>query len=378
MDEKKQNWPAARIFHLLGGCRAINNSGPVIELYPNVLEEKIARFNINEYGSAYLELRKLGLKIIGVDFYSNILEVEGNMPPDWRVYRVYNLNKQTSWPCWDAFQIWSNIGSNSFEKDNWVLWDLASRIAYQLQVCSWRLREVSESYDNQLNAKLGLKGSGFKLGQHFADGFTIFMYLSLQAFLIDACILRDYLAEFVAKFVFFISYPETEISKVTSMSGLIKKILKKKEKIGANSDVLLEQLKEDTSEGGWIHLLGSYRDLVVHWAPLVQAKHKLFAICHEIDIGGGKLPAIFCPIPKDPDEIKTSRVRGILFSDLALRLESLSSTQDKIDGLEYVHTIMNKLSHLALKLAKYSPVEPTMMHFDKTNISSPIIIQHVK
>jgi hypothetical protein len=374
MKEKKQEWPAARIFHLLGGCRAINNPGPVIELHPNTLEEKIVQFKIDEYGSAYSYLKKLGLRIIGVDFYSNKLEIEERTPPDWRAYRAYNL----SWPCWHAAQIWNDIGYNSFEKKNGVLWDLASRIAYQLQVCSWRLREVSESYNKQLNAKLGNNGSEFKSGQHFADGFTIFMFLALQAFLIDACILRDYLAEFAAKFVFILSYPETEISKVTSMSGLVKNILKRKEKNGANSDVLLEQLKEDTSEDGWIHLLGSYRDLVVHWAPLVQAKHKLFAICYDIDIGGEKLPAISCPIPKNPIEIKISRAKGNLFSDFVSQIESFSNTPDinsKIEGLEYVHTTLNDLSHLALQLAKNSPIEPKMMHFDKTNIIGPIIIQ---
>src|SRR5438105_3706009 len=89
-------------------------------------------------------------------------------------------------------EIWRQIAHAAFKAKRGRLWDSASRIAHQLRVCGWRLRQVSEAYRDQLWARSDGK---FAAGQHFQDQFTWLVYLAIQSFLLDACILRDYIAE---------------------------------------------------------------------------------------------------------------------------------------------------------------------------------------
>ena len=105
-----------------------------------------------------------------------------------------------------------------------MLWDTASRIGHQLRVCDWRLREISEAYSTQLLARL--KRKDFKIGTRFEDGFTWLTYLSLQSFLVDACILRDYLSEFAAEYIY---KPMIDLGnqRITAMGALKKKVLNK-------------------------------------------------------------------------------------------------------------------------------------------------------
>ncbi len=53
MTERKQEWPSGRIVHLFGGCRAINISGPTVDLDPYTLDGKHAQFQLKSYGSIY-------------------------------------------------------------------------------------------------------------------------------------------------------------------------------------------------------------------------------------------------------------------------------------------------------------------------------------
>ena len=151
-----------------------------------------------------------------------------------------------------------------------MLWDTASRIGHQLRVCDWRLREISEAYSNQLLARL--KQKDFKIGTRFEDGFTWLTYLSLQSFLVDACILRDYLSEFAAEYIYK-PLIDLKNQRITAMAALKKKVLNKI----SDPDTLTKELEMAAGENGWLTLLGNYRDLVVHSAPLAQAKVKLFS-----------------------------------------------------------------------------------------------------
>lgn len=367
MTKQTNEWPAGRIIHLFGGCRAINGFEPMVYLDPAPIETESSALEVKSYGSAYPELEAFGLNIVGVDFYAHSLAIKELIPPEWR---VCNHTKRTPWPCAQAIQKWSEIGHGAFQKKDGILWDQASRIAYQLRACTWRIREISESYKIQLNARV--RQQDFKPGTRFVDGFTLPMYLALQAFLVDACILRDNLAEFAASFIFASRYPA--LPKLTTMAGLKKHLISKVE---SSSDQLLEQLKGYTDEKGWIHILGCYRDLVIHSTPLAQAEQKLFAVCDVVDLGDqGKLPIIICPIPENPSEIRAARAKGTLFEDFSIQFEAFIQVGiTKLDGLQYVHQVLGDLSELALELAEYSPVPPTRMTFDKTNIIGPVVVK---
>jgi hypothetical protein len=144
-----------------------NNPGPTVDLLPIATNRKHARLGLSQYGAIYSSLQSLGLLVVGVDFYSHVLEAKGKVPPNWR---PYHGSATTAWP-WDETDMkWSHISHNAYKRKNGRLWDLASRISHQMRVCSWRLRQISEAYREQLFAKYD--GSEFRKGQRFEDGFT--------------------------------------------------------------------------------------------------------------------------------------------------------------------------------------------------------------
>jgi len=336
MTQEKDPWPyAARIIHLVGGCRAINNPGPIVNFEPVTVEGKAEQFKIDTYGSIYLRLEALGIGIIGVDFYTHILEFKRIKLPQWRSFQ---RAKNTSWPVWEIAQKWSNIAYAAFKNKIGKLWDIGSRISHQLNVCDWRLREISESYRNQLSAKI--RGNDFEVGQSFEDDFTWLAYLSIQSFLVDACILRDYLAEFVSEFI----YNE---SKITRMSSLKNKILNKT----TSNDYLIQNIKQQTSEDGWIKLLGDYRNLIVHYAPLALAERRLFSVCDKLTIGENIcLPIIRCPIPENPARISASRYSSNHFANFEDQLNVFAKAAKGdipiIDGLDYASAVLGNLATL--------------------------------
>lgn len=374
MTQEKNQWPyAARIVHLVGGCRAINNPGPIVNLEPVTLEGKAGQFKIDTYGSIYLRLEAVGIGIIGVDFYSHILEIKGIVLPNWR---SFHRAKTTSWPVDQVAQKWRNIAYAAFKNKNGQLWDIGSRIGHQLRVCNWRLREISEAYRNQLNAKI--KSNDFKVGQSFEDDFTWLSYLSIQSFLVDACILRDYLAEFVSEFVYknIISLSNC---KITTMGSLKKKVLNKI----TDNDYFTHKLKQETSKNGWITLLGYYRDLVVHSAPLAQAERRLFSVCDKLPMDENRsLPIIRCPIPENPSKILASRSSGIHFANfddqLNMFVKAAKGDIPMIDGLDYASAVLYNLATLLEIAADKSPLAPQMMVFNRSNIIGDVKVENVE
>jgi hypothetical protein len=370
MDNK---WPAARIVHLTGGCRAINDHDPIVHFLPNTIEGIEWQFAVSAYGEIYRNLESLGFQIVGVDFYSHVLEVEGSVPPNWRSYCRAG---HTSWPTEEAAQKWRNIGNAGFKRKDGMLWDTASRIGHQLRVCDWRLRGVSEAYSNQLLAKL--KQKDFKIGTRYEDGFTWLTYLSFQSFLVDACILRDYLSEFAAEYIY---KPMIDLKnqRITAMGALKKKVLNKI----SDPDTLTRELQIAAGDNGWLTLLGNYRDLVVHSAPLAQAKVKLFSLCDQLSIADdAHIPILRCPIPEGPAKILSARSTGDHFSDFSNQLNSFAkaATGDipVVDAIEYASTVLGKLASLAEQIAGRSPVAPEMMVFDSSNIIGAIKVKNIQ
>lgn len=369
MEQVNQNWPAARIVHLIGGCRAINNHGPIVTFDPLTLKGRERQFQISKYGDIFRSLESAGAVVIGVDFYSHVLEAKGIVPPNWRSYR---RTKTTSWPTEETAQKWRNIGHAAFKQKNGKLWDIGSRIGHQLRVCDWRLREISEAYCNQLFAKVKLKD--FRVGQRFEDGFTWLSYLTIQSYLVDACILRDYLSEFMFEFVY---KDRVNIGncKITAMGTFKKRVLNKI----AEPDNFIQELKQATSKDGWITLLGNYRDIVVHSAPLSRAERKIFSICEGLKLDGGEeLPIIRCPIPENPTKILTSRSTDSHFNDFDkqfnLFIDAAKGDILIIDGLDYASDSLGKLAILSDKVAAKSPIAPKMPAFDSSNIIGEVKI----
>jgi hypothetical protein len=220
------------------------------------------------------------------------------------------------------------------------------------------LRQVSDCYRDQLNALV--RASSFRDGHRFVDGFTWLAYLAIQSFLVDACVLRDYLAEYRA-LLLTQAGQHTFKGKVTRIGSLKKQYLNK-----LSSPVPVDQTLFKASEpGGWLHLLGNYRDLVVHFAPLASAGKDLYAVCSSLQLNSeASLPTVKLPIPPDPEKISESRTSGDYWNDpeqnFARFLNALEDPNSAKDGLQYAHSSLGHLALLASELIAISPIKPEM------------------
>lgn len=348
-----------RRFHLQGGCRVADIQNGRIQLMPSLSDGRTAVYGPMSYTAVYKLLDGLGFKIIGVDFYSDVEEIQGAAPPDWR---AFHPTKTTGWVCAEQADQWSFIAHAALVGGNGLLWDVASRISHQLRACGWRLRQLSESYREQLYATV--RTGRFEDGRRFKDRFTWLGYLAIQSFLVDACVLRDYFAEYRAllltqagEFTFPV--------KVTSMSTLKKKYLDKASlKLPVDKSLSSATSPASTNRpAGWLFELGSYRNLVVHVAPLDNAGHKLFALCESVSlVENTSVPSIKLPIPSDPELLTRRRQVGEYLDDpeqsYARFVSMISETASARDGLCYTHSILERLGTLAVALLAISPYKP--------------------
>jgi len=358
MTETRNEWPAVRIFHLAGGAMAIDEKCGKLKFFPEVKGGQGMKMEIGTYAKAYRELESIGLKIYGVDFYYHVIHVSGEAPAEWR---PYHRTTEERWLLELVVQTWRGIAHAAFKRQDGFLWDLSSRIAYQLRTVAWRLREVSEAYHKQLKGII--QRSDFKDGTRIMDGFTELINMALQGFFVDACILRDYLAEFTA-FVFKINNDRN--NRITKMSSLVKPL----EKFRCSEQVI-KKLKEATGMGGWIKAMTSYRNLIVHYAPLAIAQRKILAKCKELKVEGKEsIPSVLYFLPRDPETIQKSRSQDshcIDFNDMIEKFAQFEEEQKpSLDGLEYVYSVLEKMGKLARDLARKSPIAAERIVFDKS------------
>lgn len=359
-----------RIFHLIGGCRAIDSDDGIIELTQKTLTRNVIKIPIPSPAAAYSALQSAHLSIIGIERFTHILQVKGHYPPEWITYFRTNTNKLNYE---NTTLKWSQIGFSAFKSQNGVLWDIASRIANQLRLCSLRIFQISDAYFKSLSA-VTIRGD-YKHEEAFDDQFVWSAYAAIQTFLTDACVLRDYMAEFAARYAFN-EFKIKSDSVIRTMRSLIIKTLNKI----TNDNQLVASLRSATSENGWLYILGAYRDLVIHSAPLISAKRKLFAVCGKISLDTQEVPAIRLPIPANPSEIQKNRASLKHFESFSEQFNEFAgsgeSNSPALDGLDYCHNALGMLADLALTLAAYSPVAPEMPHFDETNIIGSVQIKH--
>lgn len=367
----QNGWESLRVVHSKGGLRIINEYSSLVKIYPHVLDENQVTFNIASYHDFFPITQTYKLPIIGVEFYIDSRHFEGNELPEWRVFSSMSSNP---WMNNDGAQLWSDIATSAYKHKYGELLDISLRISYQLRVSAWKLKQISVSYHNQLRGKI--KNKTFKNNEQFDDSFTWLCYLSIQSSLVEMCILRDYLSEYTAHCVFNNLLSDTS-SRIATFSSFRKCILNKNQL----DDALFLELKQISEGSGWLKNLGEYRDLVVHSAPLTHAENRIFAICKSIEFDGVELPTVCCPIPPNPMKISKLRAKGALFEDFEEQLKIYSNLNEEhgpfIDGLEYCHTTLNRMSELAVKLAERSPVEPQRMVFDKSNIIGEVRIEEV-
>lgn len=300
--------------------------------------------------------------MFGLTSFTNKLELDGVVPAEWRAVHYQPHN---AWLCHDAETAWSQIAYAAGKAKSGRLWDCAARIDYQIESCVRRLQQLSDGYVRQLSTLLARRQ--FPDGSRINDLWTQSVFLSIQSFLTDASVLRDYLAEFTAAFVFRVAGSP----RITTHAGLLKHI-----KGGTSEPVMTAKLKQISGPGGWLSELGSYRDLIVHSAPLALAQRQLWVWCKSLRMPDGtRLPLVRFPLPPEPAAIMAARSKAD-YHDFKILSEQFAGPADvnpaMKDALRYAHTVMGELAVLALELASYSPVPPQMPVLTDDDLAGPI------
>ncbi|WP_146256314.1 hypothetical protein [Pseudomonas sp. LLC-1] len=336
-----------RELHTLGGGRVINGLDDTAFVQPAPLDAEEFDISIRDFTTLYSDISDLGLTIIGCDFYHGGNEYN---PPEWR---PKNLRGAPAWICSEQGHRWLFLANSAFKRKQGLLYDICARISHQIRTCEWRLRQLSEAYFDQLNGRL--KSGRFEAGQRFLDGHTSLCYLAFQAYLVDACVLRDYLAEFYTEVML---RPNDHKLKITAIKGLLK-IWKSNPPVDSAGSIF----KASVDGEGWLSELGAYRNLVVHTAPLASADRTLLSFTRFITLSNGQeLPAIKVPIPQNPSEIIGSRSSEHYFKDselgFARNRNFIDDHTNTLDALEYAHTTLQKLAGLCESIILTAPFEP--------------------
>lgn len=351
------------VLHLFGGARATwgTDDPHPVQIEPRVLSGRAMEFPATSIGDVIRKCHRLGIYVCGASALSHKLELEGIIPAEWR---MVHYQPHSVWISHDAQTCWSQIAFQAAKAKSGQLWDCAARISYQIEACVLRVRELSEGYGTQLNSVL--RRNGFKDGSRMNDLWTQAIFLRIQSFFTDACILRDYLAEFAAAFVYKLGTGQ----RVSTLSGLLKHL----KQIGPG-DTVTQKLQSASQDGGWLAELGAYRDLIIHSAPLALAQRQLWFWCKLVKLPcGEQLPTVRFPLPENPAEIMRVRSKSdyanfeMLVAQFAGPAEVSPSMKD---ALRYIHRVTGELTSLALDLSKYSPVAPQMPVLTPDDLKGP-------
>lgn len=356
-----QEWPQIiRVSHLLGGCRAVSEPNGKLTLLPPAPEKGSSSCNLPSYQSFLPALTQEGLVPIGVKYYDFQEVADGLYPSTWISINPHNRkNTDTN------IHTWRNIVNAAHENKDYKCIDITARISFQLKAIETRLRDISESYNRELNAIVNV--GDFNEGCSTESRNTFQIGLSIHSFLADACTLRDYLAEYLSLY----KYETADV--VPFHSGLLKRVLKKIDKRDTLTDWIIRS--SDTKSRGWLAQLSAYRDLAIHSVPLSYAGRKSMVFQRFIKYGGGELPTMFYPLPDDPIKIAYERSKNIQdssYEDYWNRLYSIKSGIDQMfklqDALEYCWLVNGYLSSYACECAKLSPYDPKIFEFNNSNI----------
>ena len=174
------NWPhVARIVHLPGGGRAINPPGPEVGIEPSMPLKSEIKFSLAQYPSLFSCFMTGSYPPIGVDFYEIPDQIKGHVPPFWR---PFHSQYHDGWPSAKAEDLWSCIAHAGFESGQVDVSDISRRIAFEIRACSWRLRDLSNSYNTELRGVC--EKNDFKDGNKFETLNSFFVSLATHAFLV--------------------------------------------------------------------------------------------------------------------------------------------------------------------------------------------------
>jgi hypothetical protein len=360
----QSSWPnAIRIAHLAGGARARNPPGSKIVVIPESDIGPIG-FELSEFGRLYDVLAQAGIQPLGVDFIDHVDEQEGLYPPKWRPYHP----SQGAWLVEDSYHVWRQIANAGVSRDDYELFDLASRIAFAMRVASLRLRDLSTAYNRELMTIIKL--GKFKAGKRTRSLNTFQIGLEISSFFAEVCSLRDYLAEFSSSYVFIRS---GKTSRTETMAKLVREIVPELTAKDPLADELARIFCIDPP--GWLTELTAYRNLAVHSIPAGQLVPGGLLKLRVVTLSNGaRLPQVTAPLPPKPLALKKLRSNGPLYKSIEEWHRAIvqAAESDAIDALNYCHNSLGRIAQLAMDIARRSPVPPKPLTITENDIKGTI------
>lgn len=362
----------ARLIHLAGGVRALSNPGSNVVFTPprtGVPESDIEYDDYKKLTQAVVDV--VGIWPIGTEYYTRREQVEGFELPDWVIFDPTN---RLGHPTQGASNQWADLGNAAFEASDMVLFDLARRISFIAFSLAWRLRELSNAYERELTAHLHANDGRISPGHLFATGNSYFIYMAAHTFLVEAGILRDYLAEFVAKYALSTFVPADKT--IRTMSGLIRVNVLTRAKGKDDLAKILADATDPTS--GWLARIGQYRDLVVHSSPLQSASHGMWIAESSMTCtDGGFIASIHAPLPKEPLQLAQERARGTAFTTPEDWIKETSGADilSNPDLLTFCAESVQALFGLALRCLDRAPFPPKTLQLGPDDLSGTIKVK---
>lgn len=352
-----EEWPALSVVHLDGGLYAVSQADMLTVTIFGGAEKNAAHiFQIRSYQDLYGDLYKLGVLPLGVVFYYHQKQVDGIDPPTSR--HVFNLKGRGLSPAEAAAHTWSQIGHAAFSRKDIPLMDLCHRITFELRACVTKWFDIASAYSRTLS---GLIREGiFRDGQRFDNGNCFFIHLGIHSLFAELATLRDYLAEVIAQYVLGSQFKHSGayISKMATLANELRKA-----KIEHPLVPVIRGLTDDQS--GWLAEMSAYRNLLIHHAPVSMAEGRAFTMHRAIALRDGVtlLPAVAFYLPAKPHDIKRARARGGQFMTFEgwAAASTQRSPEEELEALRYCHRLVGRMADLAMAVADYSPVRPTMM-----------------
>jgi hypothetical protein len=361
VEPPRDKWPnAVRDVHLAGGLRALNNARQAKVQFLPRLDATPQSFEIADYSDLFRNLRQdFKLRVIGCDLVDHQLQVHGHMPPMWLPFHE-DLGGLFVMKVRD---LWSDLGTGGLESDNLAFIDLSHRVKFQIDSSAWRLRDLSNAYFTELNALVETRG--YSNGKRIDTMNSFAIEIAVHSLLTDLATLRDYLAEFIAQYVF---RPfRTDGKNIRLMAKLKSEILPHMQR----KHEIVPYLEAITADNGWLKILSDYRDLAVHYSPLSSADYRAWVVMKTLEQPNGiQFPSISMSLPADP--AATKRVRSKFDSSASWRQWQRENfgkgdRQQGPDTLQYCHEMLGRMVHLAFIIGNYSPIAPKKQTFNSSN-----------
>lgn len=358
-----EEWPIAlSIVHLEGGLYAATQADRrTVTIYAGAEQYARHSFEMQSYRELYDDLYERGFLPLGEVLYYHQRQVDGIDPPTSR--HIFNLQGSGFWPSESAAQTWGHIGHTAHSQGDIPLMDLCHRISFEIRACVAKWFGVSYAFRRTLSGLV--KAGNFRDGQRFDNGNCFFIHVEIHSLFAELAALRDYLAEFTAQYVLG-SYFNNQSVYISKMASLAKG-LRNEANIQHPLAQMISELVDD--ESGWLAEMSAYRDLIVHYAPASMAKGRAFTMQKYIKLPEGiELPTVVFYLPAKPRDIKRARSRGgqfITFEEWAAASTQRRAEQD-LEALRYCHRLVGQMANLAIAVAEFSPVRPTMMTFGRS------------